>query len=511
VQGQLAPAVLGGGSGGVLTGPDVRRWGSGAGVPALFGAIWCECGLGVLTSPVPLSSLSSPPLAPGLASRQLAWQVLEAVAAGAYADVALERQLSRTKLSGPDRGLATELAYGAIRQRLLLDGWIDAHGRVPAERQPPRLRWLLHIGLYQLLFCSRVPVAAAISTSVELAKRQGLVRLAPVVNAVLRAVAQRRGDLGLDASADPWLGLALPEDPASSLSLRRSMPLPLVQDLLRWRSAAQAEAFAEASNRPPPLDLRVQTLRSNRPALLEAFAAAGIPAEALSDLASGISLPGRRGELSRLPGFAEGHWSVQDRSAQRIAPLLDVHPGMRVLDACAAPGGKTTHLAELMGDGGELWAVDRSDSRLRRLRANAERLGLGCIRCLIADATDPGALPEGPFARILLDAPCTGLGTLARHADARWRLPSLEELLPLQRRLLDSLASLLAPDGLLLYVTCSVDPRENSEQAQLFLERHPGWRLQHQQQWWPGEAGGGDGFHASLLAPPGFRAEAAAG
>ncbi|MFN6133393.1 MAG: 16S rRNA (cytosine(967)-C(5))-methyltransferase RsmB [Synechococcaceae cyanobacterium] len=447
---------------------------------------------------------------PGLASRLLAWQVLEAVAAGAYADVALERQLGRSRLVGPDRGLATELTYGAIRQRLLLDAWIDAYGRVPAQRQPPRLRWLLHLGLYQLLFCSRVPVPAAISTSVELAKRQGLARLAPVVNAVLRAVVQRRQALGLEACADPWLGLELPLDPASSLSLRRSLPLPLAEDLLGWCSVAQAEAFAEACNRPPPLDLRVQPLRSSRQAALEAFAAAGVAAEAREDLPNGLSLPGRRGDLSQLPGFAAGHWSVQDRSAQHIAPLLAVRPGMRVLDACAAPGGKTTHLAELLRDEGEVWAVDRSDSRLKRLRANAERLGLSCIRCLVADATDPKALPDGQFDRILLDAPCTGLGTLARHADARWHLPSLEDLLPLQSRLLDSLASRLAPDGLLLYATCSVDPRENDQQAQGFLERHGDWRLLDQQQWWPGEAAGGDGFHASLLAPPGFRAEVVA-
>ncbi|MFN7901080.1 MAG: 16S rRNA (cytosine(967)-C(5))-methyltransferase RsmB [Synechococcaceae cyanobacterium] len=468
-------------------------------------ASWGEQAIRSLTPSIPPT-----PTVPGLAPRRLAWHVLEAVAAGAYADVVLERQLGRSRLAGPDRGLATELSYGAIRQRLLLDAWIDAHGRVPAERQPPRLRWLLHLGLYQLLFCARVPVPAAISTSVELAKREGLARLAPVVNAVLRAVAQRRQALGLDANGDPWLGLALPEDAAISLSLRRSLPLPLVRDLLSWRDADQAEAFAAACNRPPPLDLRVQGLRTSREEQLAAFAAAGLQAEPLADLPGGISLPGRRGDLSRLPGFTAGHWSVQDRSAQRIAPLLDVHPGLRVLDACAAPGGKTTHLAELMGDQGELWAVDRSESRLERLRTNAERLGLGSIRGHVADAPEPEALPTGLFDRILLDAPCTGLGTLSRHADARWHLPSLQELLPLQRRLLDSLASRLAPDGLLLYATCSVDPRENEQQAQAFLERHGGWRLLHQQQWWPGEASGGDGFHASLLAPPGFRAGAEA-
>ncbi|NCV93378.1 MAG: 16S rRNA (cytosine(967)-C(5))-methyltransferase, partial [Synechococcaceae bacterium WB7_3xG_012] len=165
--------------------------------------------------------MSSAP--PGLASRQVAWQVLQAVAAGAYADGALERELGRVSLSPQDRGLATELAYGAIRQRRLLDAWLDQLGKVPAERQPPKLRWLLHIGLYQLLASDRVPPSAAVSTTVELAKRGGLSRLAPVVNGMLRAFLRRR---------EAGEALPLPSDPAAALAIRQSLPDWLAAALL---------------------------------------------------------------------------------------------------------------------------------------------------------------------------------------------------------------------------------------------------------------------------------------
>ncbi len=449
---------------------------------------------------------------PGLGSRQLAWQVLQAVAAGAYADAALERELAsaikRGGLTAPDRALATEIAYGAIRQRLLLDGWIDALGKVPALRQPPALRWLLHVGLYQLLFCRRVPAAAAVSTTVALAKRAGLGRLAPVVNGLMRSLLRRRETAG---GAEPWDGLQLPPDPAAALAVRRSLPGWLAEELLQWLPPEQAEDFGRACNAPPAIDLRVNPLRSSRQDLLETFAAAGVEARALPGCPQGITLLERSGDLRALPGFAAGLWCVQDRSAQRIAPLLDPRPGQRILDACAAPGGKSTHLAELMADRGEVWAVDRSAARLQRLDRNAERLGLGAIHSLAADALLLSAeRPDwtGSFDRILLDAPCSGLGTLARHADARWRITpaAIDELVPLQQRLLEALLLLLRPEGRLVYATCTVHPRENGRTVAALLEDHPGWRLTQEQQWWPreaeGERGGGDGFYAAVLEPP---------
>jgi 16S rRNA (cytosine967-C5)-methyltransferase len=438
--------------------------------------------------------------AKGLAPRRLAWQVLQAVAAGAYADGALERELGRTPLAPVDRGLATELAYGAIRQRRLLDAWLDQLGKVPAERQPPKLRWLLHIGLYQLLASDRVPPSAAVSTTVELAKRGGLARLAPVANGLLRAFLRRR-----EAGDTLPLTPAQSADPALSLGVRHSLPDWLTRELLQWLPPERAEAFGSACNSPPSLDLRVNRLRSSPAAVQAALAGAGVEAIAIEGLPAGLTLKGRSGDLSRLPGFAEGYWCVQDRAAQRIAPLLDPQPGERILDACAAPGGKSTHLAELMGDQGLVLALDRGEARLRRVSRNAERLGLGSIAVQHGDAT--ALAQEQPdlrasFDRILVDAPCSGLGTLARHADARWRIDpsSIDELVLLQRQLLDELLPLLKPHGRLVYATCTVHPRENGQLIDAVLADHPELQLQQSWQLWPGEvAGAGDGFYAALL------------
>lgn len=443
--------------------------------------------------------------AAGLPARLLAWRLLQAVAAGAYADAALERELQRHPLAPADRALVTELAYGAIRQRRLLDAWLDAHGRVPAERQPPQLRWLLHVGLYQLLFSERVPASAAVHTTVELAKRHGLGRLAPVANGLLRAVLRSRGS-ATPATAPPWQGLSLPADPQAAFALRHSLPDWLAALLLQWLPLEQAEAVGQAWNSPPPLDLRCNVLRCSREALLEQLQTAGLKATALGDTTSGLSLSQGAGDLRQLPGYQEGHWCVQDRSAQAIAPLLQPQPGQQVLDACAAPGGKSTHLAELMGDQGQVWALDRSTSRLERVTANAARLGLASVQIEAADATSlASSHPDwrGRFQRILLDAPCSGLGTLARHADARWRMApaTIEELTTLQSQLLEAMAPLLAPGGRLVYATCTLHPAENGEQIAAFLARHTDWRLEQEQQWWP-EARGGDGFYAAVLLGP---------
>jgi len=478
--------------------------------------------------------LESAPI--GLAPRQVAWQVLQAVASGAYADAALERELQRQQLAPADRALATELAYGTIRQRRLLDGWLDALGKLPAQRQPPRLRWLLHLGLYQLLFSDRVPASAAVSTTVELAKSGGLARLAPVANALLRSALRMRSggpapsqgsetsqapdpSASSDPSAipaasrgtEPWQGLKLPADAAQCLALRRSLPDWLAVLLLQWLPAEAAEAFALASNLPHSVDLRVNPLRASSEQLLVELRAAGLTVEPLPGLPLGLALQGRRGDLRLLPGFAAGQWCVQDRAAQRIASLLAPESGQRVLDACAAPGGKSTHLAELMGDQGEIWAVDRSGARLERLRRNAERLGLGCIRTLAVDALVLASEKPawiGYFDRILLDAPCSGLGTLARHADARWRInpEAIDALVKLQRSLLEALLPLLKPGGRLVYATCTVHPAENCDQVAALLADNPALSLLESWQVWPGATAvdgaagqAGDGFYAALL------------
>ena len=432
----------------------------------------------------------------GLLPRRLAWDVLQAVAAGAYADVALERVLRERDLKPSDRGLVTELAYGAIRQRRTLDAWLDRLGKVPAEKQPPKLRWLLHVGLYQLLLMERIPDSAAVNTAVELAKTsKGLARLAPVVNGVLRAALRAR---------EAGETLPLPNDLPAQLAQAHSLPDWFTQLLIEWRGAEGAAAVASACNRVPDLDLRVNRLRSSPSQVQKDLAAAGINSEPIVGCPDGLRISGHSGDLRHWPGYAEGHWCVQDCSAQSIAPLLDPQPGDRILDACAAPGGKATHVAELVGDQAEIWAVDRSAGRLKRVAANAARLGLASINALAADAAN--LLEQRPqwresFQRILIDAPCSGLGTLARHPDARWRVTpqSISGLLPQQQALLDGLLPLLAPQGVLVYATCTIHPDENQKQIQALLKRHPSLCLEQESQLWPDQASGGDGFYSAVL------------
>ena len=438
-------------------------------------------------------SLNTRP-AVGLVPRRLAWEILEAVAAGGYADVAFDRVLRGTTLSVQDRGLVTEMAYGAIRQRRRLDGWLDRLGRVPASKQPPRLRWLLHVGLYQLLCMERIPDAAAVNTTVELAKRHGLKRLAPVVNGVLRAAirAKQSGE-----------ALDLPGDPALRLALQQSLPDWFCRDLQRWCGADQAERVARACNQVPPLDLRVNRLRCTPAALTAALEQHGLRVMPIPGCPDGLQVLEGGGDLRQWPGFEQGHWCVQDRAAQWVAPLLAPEPGDRVLDACAAPGGKATHLAELMQNKGEVWAIDRSAGRLRRVAANAARLGTDCLQAMAADASallDQKPQWRGYFQRILLDAPCSGLGTLARHPDARWRVSpdSISTLVPLQARLLDAMVPLLAPGGTLVYATCTIHPAENGERIASFLGTHPAFVLRHEEQRWP-DPEGGDGFYAAVI------------
>lgn len=438
-------------------------------------------------------SLNTRP-AVGLAPRRFAWEILEVVAAGGYADVAFDRVMRGSTLSVQDRGLVTEMAYGAIRQRRRLDGWLDRLGRVPASKQPPRLRWLLHVGLYQLLCMERIPDAAAVNTTVELAKRHGLKRLAPVVNGVLRAAirAKQSGE-----------ALDLPGDPALRLALQQSLPDWFCRDLQRWCGADQAERVARACNQVPPLDLRVNRLRCTPAALTAALEQHGLRVMPIPGCPDGLQVLEGGGDLRQWPGFEQGHWCVQDRAAQWVAPLLAPEPGDRVLDACAAPGGKATHLAELMQNKGEVWAIDRSAGRLRRVAANAARLGTDCLQAMAADASallDQKPQWRGYFQRILLDAPCSGLGTLARHPDARWRVSpdSISTLVPLQARLLDAMVPLLAPGGTLVYATCTIHPAENGERIASFLGTHPAFVLRHEEQRWP-DPEGGDGFYAAVI------------
>jgi len=404
------------------------------------------------------------PSSPGveLGARDIAAAVLERVERDrAYADVTLAAGLESSTLDPRDRGFAARVVYGTLAWQGRLDWHIAAlAGRDPA-RLDPIVRVILRLGLYQLLMLDRVPAHAAVDSSVELAKR-----LAPkasgLVNAVLRRAVREPGRLTLP---DPVT------DPLRHLSVALSHPGWLIE---RWRerfSDDELRALLAANNEAAPTVLRAR--HGERGQLLARLAAAGITAEpgrfAPDAIRVGMVAP------HGLEGYARGELSVQSEASQLVVLLLGIEPGMRVLDACAAPGGKTGYLAELTGPTGRVVALDQRQRGAAAVVGVARRLGLANVDAAALDARRAGRALRTRFDRILVDAPCSGLGTLRSHPEVRWtRTPAdVTRLATLQHEMLTRLTPLLAPGGLLVYATCTIMPAENERVVQRWLAAHP--------------------------------------
>jgi 16S rRNA (cytosine967-C5)-methyltransferase len=412
----------------------------------------------------------------------------------------LSRVLERSVRSGPpaDRALTQELVYGTLRvlPRLeALAGNLLHHPVKPADRD---LEALILVGLYQLTTLG-TPEHAAVAATVDAVRLLGKPEKAPLVNALLRRFLRERETLLAAIEPLPSARWLFPEWLLTTL--RRDWP----ED---W------EALITASNERPPMSLRVNTLHNDRRTYAGLLAAAGITARPLPGTEAGLILD-HPVPVETLPGFATGLVSVQDGGAQFAAQILDARSGQRVLDACAAPGGKTAHLIERAGPAGlDLVAIDSAPARLTTLRENLDRLGLSA-RIVHADAANPfGDWTRPPFERVLLDVPCSATGVIRRHPDIKWlrRPTDIPQLCELQARILDAIWPLLASGGRLLYVTCSVLAAENQDQIAAFLARQPtarevpigtdwGRARIHGRQLLP-SSGGTDGFYYALLEKP---------
>lgn len=411
-----------------------------------------------------------------VSARQLAFLALRSIDRGAYADIALDRTLQQQdcqqKLSPVDRRLVTELLYGTVRRQRTLDAIIDDLATKKAHQQPADLRLILHLGLYQLRYLDQIPASAAVNTTVDLAKQNGFSGLSGFVNGILRQYLRASQ---VNSTQLP----TLPDDPIARLGIQHSYPDWIVQLWNQEFGSAEAEKLCDWFNRSPQIDLRVNRLRSSVADVQSAMEAVGITVTPVSSLSAGLRLPQSIGAITQLPGYENGWWSVQDSSAQMVSELLDPQPGETIIDACAAPGGKTTHLAELMQDRGTIWAIDRYASRLKKLQQNAARLRLHSIQICTGDSRDQPQFAD-QADRVLLDAPCSGLGTLHRHADARWRQTpdTVKELSQLQTELLQAAATWTKPGGLLVYATCTLHPAENEAIVEAFLQRNSHWAIE---------------------------------
>jgi 16S rRNA (cytosine967-C5)-methyltransferase len=398
-------------------------------------------------------------------ARLNAFEILRRVAEGAYASVLLAS--SEDELEPLDRALCHELVLGVLRRQLWLDRLIEHYANRKVEGLDESVRIALRLGLYQLRFLSRVPASAVVNESVNLTHVARLRSAGSLVNAVLRRATR-------EPEIDPTNNI---HDPLERLSVATSHPSWLLE---RWRKAlgaAEGEAFARANNDPAPVAFRVVRSRAKEAEVCERLRAAG--AELVpSGIAAGawrISGAGRLlGELA-----AAGEVYVQDEASQLVALMLDAHPGQRVLDLCAAPGSKTTQIADLSEDAAVVIAADLHEHRLRTLASSAQLQGLRSIHGVALDGLHPLPFPEGSFDRVLVDAPCSGTGTLRRNPEIRWRISpaDIQDLAGRQIQLLCNAARVVRPGGRLVYSTCSVESDENEDVVQSFLENNENFGL----------------------------------
>jgi 16S rRNA (cytosine967-C5)-methyltransferase len=388
------------------------------------------------------------------AARKIAYEVLRRVEAeGAYASDLLHSELG-ARVKPEDAGLATELVMGVLRWRRLLDFLLERQLKKPVARLDLPVALALRIGLYQLRFLERIPSRAAVNESVELVKSARKTSAATLVNAVLRRAADEAR-----VPATKFVPQATPL--TERLGILHSHPTWIVERWLKRLGEVQTIALLEANNRAPRLSCALHDV-TRREEIFAALQNAGLRIEPGNILQSAFAVSG--GSPTRTESFHAGAISIQDEASQTVPLLLDTQPGDRVLDLCAAPGGKTPPLVRAAGANGIVVAADRHAHRLRAMREQFKRLALTRVRLVELDAASP--LPFGVlFDRILMDAPCSGTGTLARHPEIRWRLnpEQLAEFHALQTSLLHSALQQLAPGGWLVYSTCSMEPEENEQ------------------------------------------------
>ena len=388
-----------------------------------------------------------------------------------YPDHLLDDSLKKYRHLTPlDRSFLTELTYGILRWRERLD-WIIRHfSNIPIEKIDLETLNILRLGLYQIQFLSKTPPAAAVNESVELAKRIRGRGGAGFVNAILRAVLRKREGI-------PYPDIN--EDPALSISVIHSHPLWLVRRWVEKMGIEETVTICNFNNQISSLTLRTNTLKISRKELIEKLKQKGFAPLITPFSEDGMMLE-HPPPISELPFLKGGFFIIQNEASQLVTFILDPKPGERILDACAAPGSKTTHIAQRMKNEGEIYALDLNKAKCGLIKEICRRLEIKRVRTIIGDVTRPLPLPKGlTFDRILADVPCSGFGTIRKNPDLKWKKgeADIRRLSKLQLAILENLSGYLKKGGILVYSTCTIFHEENEEVVEKFLDDHQEFRL----------------------------------
>mgnify|MGYP000853087705 CR=1 FL=1 len=412
--------------------------------------------------------------------RQLAVVTLsELEETGDFLREVLDLHLRQNALSSLDQGLYTELVYGTVRMRRNLDYVLSSFSSRPVGKIKPLILHILRSAVYQILYLDRVPPRAAVNEAVKLARLFGHEGVVKFTNGVLRQIVRQRESIIYPSEAS---------DLVEHIGVKYSFPSWIVEEWLSYWGKTETIALCQAFNKSPKMHVRVNTLKASPVEVKAYLEGQGVTVEAgrfAPDVLEVCPAHAVVGDSA----LGEGMYYVQDESSALAAHALQVQPGQLVYDLCSAPGGKTTHLAQLMEDQGQILAFDLHQARLKLVEENAQRLGVSIIETRLGDAAENLGLT--PVPRVLVDAPCSGLGTMGHRPDIRWRkrLDDVLELAALQRRILGAAASYVAPGGLLLYSTCTLTKQENQDMAQWFLANHQEFRGASFPSWFPSDAG----------------------
>ncbi len=365
-----------------------------------------------------------------------------------------------------DRAFIVQLVQGVLRWRCRLDWIIEQAADFPLKKITLPVLNILRLALYQIFFLDRVPESAAVNEAVSQAKKEGVGYVVSFVNGILRNICRAKKDINFpDPDANPGL----------FLSVFYSYPEWLVNKWLMEWGREFAEALLSAGNQVPGLTIRTNRLKLGRSALIKHLAEEGIVGTPTSYSPNGIHLEGFKGRIDESTSFRQGLFQVQDQAAQITSHILDPQPGQTIIDVCAGLGGKSTHLAELMEDKGQVVGLDINHRRLLSLVENTKRLSINNVRPVAANASGSlSSLFRVKFDGVVIDAPCSGLGVLSRHPDGKWnkKEEDIQRLTSIQKGILKEAVSILKPGGKMLYITCTISKEENEDMVQRCLAAH---------------------------------------